>query len=90
MSLYSVPDPIVYDKHYLTPLFEPRTVAVVGATEREGAVASIVLKNLLAAKYRGHLSAVNPHRAAIGSRSSPTGADRARWRRTVRLISQSR
>ncbi len=64
---YGVPDPksIVYDKHYLTPLFEPHSVAVVGATEREGAVGSIVLKNLLAAKYGGRLFAVNPHHARV-------------------------
>ena len=55
----------MYDKHYLTPLFEPRSVAVIGATERAGAVASIVLTNLLAAKYRGHLFAVNPHHATV-------------------------
>ena len=55
----------MYDKHYLTPLFEPRSVAVVGATEREGAIATIVLKNLLAAKYRGHLFAVNPRHATV-------------------------
>src|SRR3989304_10384061 len=65
VSLCSAHDPIVYDKHYLTPLFEPRSVAVVGATEREGAIASIVLKNLLAAKYRGHLFAVNPRHATV-------------------------
>ncbi len=56
---------IVDERHYLTPLFEPRSVAVVGATEREGAVGSIVMKNLLAAKYRGHLFAVNPHHATV-------------------------
>ena len=54
-----------YDKHYLTSLFEPGSVAVIGASERAGAVSSIVLRNLLDAGYRGRLFAVNPHHANV-------------------------
>jgi acetyltransferase len=48
------------EKHYLTPLFEPAAVAVIGATERAGAVGQVLVANMLAAGYRGELFAVNP------------------------------
>ena len=46
--------------HYLSALFEPRSVAVVGASESAGKVGALVLDNLLAGGYRGELFAVNP------------------------------
>jgi len=53
--------------HYLAPLLAPRSVALVGATEREGALGSIVYRNLAAGGLRGALYAVNPkHRAIFG------------------------
>jgi len=48
------------EKHYLTPLFAPASVAVVGATERAGAVGAVLVGNLRAAGYRGELFGVNP------------------------------
>ena len=54
-------------RHYLTPLFEPASVAVIGATERTGAVGAVLIRNLLESKYRGELFAVNPkHRSVQG------------------------
>ncbi len=50
----------VSEKHYLTPLFEPSSVAIVGASEREGSVGAVLIANMLAAKYAGALYAVNP------------------------------
>jgi acetyltransferase len=50
----------VSEKHYLTPLFEPQSVALVGASERAGSVGAVLVENMLAAKYRGALYAVNP------------------------------
>jgi len=48
------------EKHYLSPLFEPQSVAVIGATEREGALGAVLIRNMLASQYRGALFAVNP------------------------------
>ena len=48
------------ERHYLTPLFEPGAVAVIGATERPGAVGQVLVANMLGAGYRGELFAVNP------------------------------
>jgi acetyltransferase len=53
--------------HYLRPLLAPRSVALVGATEREGALGAIVYRNLAAGELRGQLYAVNPkHRTIFG------------------------
>ena len=52
-------------KHYLSPLFAPRSVAVIGASERPQSVGRLVFMNLLNAKFKGKLYAVNPEHAAI-------------------------
>jgi acetyltransferase len=53
--------------HYLQPLLAPRSVALVGATEREGALGRIVWRNLAAGGLRGELYAVNlKHRSVFG------------------------
>jgi acetyltransferase len=46
--------------HYLAPLFEPSSVAIIGATERADAIGAVLLNNMLGAKYSGSLLAVNP------------------------------
>ena len=56
--------------HYLRPLLAPHSAALVGATEREGALGAIVWRNLAAAGLRGELYAVNPkHRTLFGQRA---------------------
>jgi acetyl-CoA synthetase len=46
-------------------LLHPRTIAVVGATERPGAYASQTLLNLGVAGYRGEVWGVNPRRTSV-------------------------
>ncbi len=59
-------------RHYLQPLLAPRSVALVGATEREGALGAIVYRNLAAGGLRGELYAVNPkHRSIAGKPAWP-------------------
>ena len=48
------------EQHYLTALFEPQTVAVFGASERENSVGCIVFQNILESQFKGRLFAVNP------------------------------
>ena len=56
--------------HYLRPLLAPDSAALVGATERAGALGAIVWRNLAAAGLRGELYAVNPkHRTLFGRRA---------------------
>jgi len=55
-------------EHYLRPLLAPHSVALVGATEREGALGNIVYRNLAGGGLRGGLYAVNPkHRTIFGN-----------------------
>ena len=41
------------DKHYLTPLLEPRSVGIIGASEREASLGNVLMRNMLAAGYKG-------------------------------------
>ena len=52
-------------RHYLAPLFEPSSVAIIGATERAGTIGAVLMRNMLDAKFAGKLFPVNPHRAAV-------------------------
>jgi acetyltransferase len=63
-------------RHYLQPLLAPRGIALVGATERQGALGRIVYRNLTDAKPRGPLYPVNPkHEAVFGSKAYARLAD---------------
>jgi acetyltransferase len=46
--------------HYLSALFEPRSIALIGASERPGKVGTLVMANLLAGGFAGTVFAVNP------------------------------
>ena len=52
-------------RHALAPLLAPASIALVGATEREGALGRLVWQNLAAGGLRGTLSAVNPKHAQV-------------------------
>ncbi|OQW83130.1 MAG: hypothetical protein BVN30_07230, partial [Proteobacteria bacterium ST_bin16] len=52
-------------KHYLSLLFSPRSVAVIGASNRLDSVGGVVFKNMLDHDYQGKLYAVNPNHAEI-------------------------
>jgi acetyltransferase len=51
--------------HYLRPLFEPRSVALVGANDRPAKVGGRLLENLLAGGFKGRLFAVNPKHTQV-------------------------
>jgi acetyltransferase len=55
------------EKHYLTPLLEPRAVGIIGASEREGSIGNVLIRNMLDAGYTGKLFAINPkHDSVLG------------------------
>jgi len=57
-------------QHYLSMLFSPKSVAVIGASERAGAVGEIVFRNMLESGFQGTLYPVNPaHKLIQGQRS---------------------
>src|SRR5260370_30965828 len=55
--------------------FTPASVAVIGATEREGSVGRTILENLVHSSYRGQVFAVNPKRPELlGTKCYPSVA----------------
>ncbi len=54
-------------QHKLSRLFEPQSIAVVGASERAGSLGLALWKRLHAHPYAGHIYAVNPkHKKMFG------------------------
>ncbi len=47
-------------KHYLNKLFEPGSVAVFGASDRQGAVGNLVFKNMIDGGFSGDVFPINP------------------------------
>jgi acetate---CoA ligase (ADP-forming) len=57
-------------------LLAPRTIAVVGASDRAGSYADLVLRNLAAGAFPGEVWGVNPKRAEVHGRACfPSVAD---------------
>src|SRR5215469_13047424 len=57
----------------LAPIFHPRSVAVIGATEKPSSVGRTVVKNLLDRPFGATIFPVNPHRNnVLGIRCYPT------------------
>jgi acetyltransferase len=61
-KLYSAPPPA---RGALEPLFLPRTVAVIGATDRPGTVGRSVVANLLESKFPLKIYPVNPRHPEV-------------------------
>jgi len=55
----------ISNRHYLTPLFEPASVAIIGASEKSGKVGATLISNMLGAGFKGPLFAVNPKYASV-------------------------
>ncbi|MBA3996504.1 MAG: GNAT family N-acetyltransferase [Candidatus Accumulibacter sp.] len=53
------------EQHYLTSLFEPKSVAVIGASDRENSVGNILFKNILDSGYKGRLYPINPKHETV-------------------------
>src|SRR3954471_2518053 len=53
------------ERHPLDDIFNPRSVALIGASEREGSVGRTVLWNLLSTPFGGTVYPVNPKRPSI-------------------------
>ena len=61
-KIYTAPPPA---RGALEPLFLPRSVAVIGATERPGTVGRSLLRNLLESKFQLKIYPVNPSRPEV-------------------------
>jgi len=54
-----------YNGHPLDPIFAPKSVAVIGATEKAGSVGRTVLWNLISNPFGGTVFPVNPKRESV-------------------------
>ncbi len=63
-------------KHYLNPLFAPKSVAVFGASDRPDSVGQIVFQNMLQGGFKGSLYPINSKNAEVqGQRAYATIAE---------------
>ncbi len=57
-------------QHYLSTLFSPKSVAIIGASDRPDSVGYILFRNMLDNGYQGGLYAINPaHKEVQGQRA---------------------
>ena len=52
-------------KHYLQKIFEPQSVAIVGASDRDNSVGAQVMRNIRESGFRGEIYPVNPKQQKI-------------------------
>lgn len=53
--------------HYLKPLLEPLSLAIIGASDKPDAIGHVILRNVIAGGYKGKVWAVNPrHDEVLG------------------------
>jgi len=65
MKLYPSHDILRENRRNLNAFFNPKSVAVVGATDREGSVGRMIMENLKNDVYKGEIFPVNPKRISI-------------------------
>ena len=69
-------DVFSYNKNPLDAIFAPKTVALIGATEREGSVGRTILWNLMTNSFGGTIFPVNPKRSSVmGIKAYPSVGD---------------
>ena len=75
LSIDPVHDVVRHEQNPLHAIFAPRTVALIGASEKIGSVGRTVLWNLITNPFGGTVYPVNPKRAnVLGIRAYPTVA----------------
>jgi acetyltransferase len=50
----------------LDKIFQPKSIAVVGASERKGIVGAVLMRNLLEYGFSGEIHPINPNHKKIG------------------------
>lgn len=54
----------------LDALFKPKSIALIGASDKPGSIGAILAKNLLAGGFKGEVMPVNPRYEKIGDRAA--------------------
>ncbi len=52
-------------EHILEKFFQPRAVAIVGASRKEGSIGNVLVRNLLSEQFPGAIYPINPHHEEI-------------------------
>ena len=65
MTVASIALEVSPDRHPLDAIFVPRSVALIGATDREGSVGRTLLTNLLQNPFGGTVFPINPKRSNV-------------------------
>lgn len=63
--------------HNLDRIFQPKSIAVVGASEKRGRIGSTILNNLIAGGFKGALYPINPNRDTISGLKAYPGIEDA-------------
>ena len=50
---------------HLKSLFNPRSIAVIGASARERRMGNVLMRNLLSGQFAGPIMPVNPRRPSV-------------------------
>ncbi|GAB1393217.1 GNAT family N-acetyltransferase [Rhodocyclaceae bacterium] len=62
-----------HEQHYLMPLFEPKSIAIIGASETPGSIGATLVRNVIDGGYKGKLFLVNPrHETVFGQKAYAT------------------
>ncbi|MEO5597341.1 MAG: acetate--CoA ligase family protein [Novosphingobium sp.] len=69
------PDAKIPDERMIARLLRPKSVAVVGASDKPGALGASVLGNLDRNGFRGEVYPINPNRETIGARKCLASVD---------------
>ena len=77
---------MTFERHYLTPLFEPQSVAIIGASEREGSIGATLVRNMLDIGFAGKLYLVNPASETLFGRQCYTSVEQVPQRVDVAVI----
>ena len=58
------------ERHYLTSLLDPKSIAVIGASETPGSIGETLVRNVLDSSFKGKVFFVNPkHEKIFGQKS---------------------
>ncbi|HEY6897027.1 MAG TPA: bifunctional acetate--CoA ligase family protein/GNAT family N-acetyltransferase [Rhodocyclaceae bacterium] len=53
------------EQHYLTPIFDPQAVAIIGASETMDSIGATLLRNMLDGGFKGEIYCINPGRETV-------------------------
>jgi len=70
----------------LNHIFNPKRIAVIGASDREGSLGSRIMRNLIGVGYKGAVYPVNPFRVTVQGITAYPSISRIPWRVDLAII----